>query len=149
MRAVVQRVEWAKVEVDSKEIASISRGLLVYIAAGEKDEPKDVEYMATKIAHLRVFEDEYGYMNRSVIDIKGEVLVVSQFTLYGDCRKGRRPSFSRAMDSSTAKILYEMFIQNMKKLGLSVSSGRFQSMMKVSSSNLGPVTLLLDSSKLF
>lgn len=149
MRAVVQRVSSAKVTVDSKVVGQISNGLLVLLGAGENDTHKDVEYVADKIANLRVFEDENEKMNLSVTDVNGSVLAVSQFTLYGDCRKGRRPSFARAMKPDTAKTLFELYVELTQQRGLAVETGVFQANMQVDLVNDGPVTLLIDSSKVF
>jgi len=149
LRAVVQRVNGARVEVDGKIAGEIGRGLLIFLGVGEGDSEKDCEYLANKIAHLRVFSDEQGLMNLSLLEIEGAALVVSQFTLWGDCRKGRRPSFTRAAPPEAAKELYEHFIGFMRARGLQVASGEFQAMMDVHLLNDGPVTLLLDSSKAF
>lgn len=149
MRAVVQRVNGARVEVDGEIVGEIGRGLLIFLGVGEGDSEKDCEYLANKIAHLRVFSDEQGLMNLSLIEVEGAALVVSQFTLWGDCRKGRRPSFTRAAAPAEAKELYEDFIGFMKARGLQVASGEFQEMMDVHLINDGPVTLLLDSAKAF
>ena len=149
MRAVVQRVKSARVEVAGKIIGEIGNGLLIFAGIGEEDSEKDCEYIANKIAHLRIFPDGRDLMNLSLIDTKGSALVVSQFTLWGDCRKGRRPSFSQAAEPEKAKELYEYFIGLLEEIGLRVATGKFQEMMDVHLINDGPVTLLLDSSKSF
>ncbi len=149
MRAVVQRVKTASVSVAEKIAGEIGCGLLVLLGVGQDDSAHDVAYMVTKTLNLRVFEDDAGLMNRTVADVGGRVLVVSQFTLYGDCRKGRRPSFSRAAGPVEAKRLYELYIAGLQAEGLTVASGIFQAMMQVRLVNDGPVTLLLDSKKVF
>jgi D-tyrosyl-tRNA(Tyr) deacylase len=149
MRAVVQRVKQAKVEIDGQCVGKIGQGLLIFLGVGEEDSEKDCEYLVNKIIHLRVFADNQDLMNLSLKDIKGDVLLVSQFTLWGDCRKGRRPSFTKAARPEKAKILYENFIGAFKKEGIQVATGEFQEMMDVHLVNNGPVTLLLDSSKCF
>ncbi|MCP4683605.1 MAG: D-tyrosyl-tRNA(Tyr) deacylase [Desulfobacterales bacterium] len=149
MRAVVQRVKEAKVEVEGATVGAIDQGLLIFLGVGEEDSGKDCEYLANKIANLRIFSDEKGLMNLSLKDMGGAALVVSQFTLWGDCRKGRRPSFIRAAGPEAAKDLYEQFISLLKNMGIDVETGRFQEMMDVSLVNDGPITLMLDSSKSF
>ena len=149
MRAVVQRVKEAKVEVKGVVIGEIGRGILVFVGVGEGDSEKDSEFLAGKVAHLRIFPDENDLMNRSLIEIEGGALVVSQFTLWGDCRKGRRPSFVRAAHPERAKKLYEHFVTTLRGRGLSVATGKFQEMMEVHLVNDGPVTLLMDSTKTF
>lgn len=149
MRAVVQRVGKAAVLVDGRSVGEIARGILVLLGVGSGDGPEDVRYLAEKTAYLRIFPDEMGKMSQSVLDIKGEVLVVSQFTLYGDCRKGRRPSYSGAAPPEKARALYELFVEELRRYSLSVETGRFQEMMDVHLVNDGPVTLLLDSRKVF
>jgi len=149
MRAVVQRVEDARVEVAGMLVGSIKHGLLVYIGIGLEDAGTDIEWLAEKVATLRVFEDEHDKMNLSVQDVGGEALVVSQFTLYANARKGRRPSYSSAAQPEIARPLYERFIEALRARSLSVSAGQFQAEMKVSYTNLGPVTILLDSKKQF
>ncbi len=149
MRAVVQRVKRAEVMVGENVTGSIEKGLLIFLGVGEGDDERHCEYMADKISHLRIFSDEKGLMNRSLIDTGFPALVVSQFTLYGDCRKGRRPSFTKAARPERAKELYEYFMLKLKENGISVQSGIFQEMMEVHLINDGPVTLLLDSEKLF
>ena len=148
MRAVVQRVAEASVRVDSQEIARIGRGLVVLLGVGVEDADEDAEYMASKISGLRIFDDRQGKMNLSVTDVGGAVLVISQFTLYGDCRKGRRPSFTNAAEPAKAKALYEAVVEKLLARGLAVQPGRFQAAMQVSLVNDGPVTLQLDSSRM-
>ena len=149
MRAVVQRVKKARVEVDGKVRGEIGPGLLVFLGVGGEDTEKDCEYVANKTAHLRVFPDDRGMMNRSVVDVGGEVLVISQFTLWGDCRKGRRPSFVRAAPPEAARPLYEQVASLLKGMGVGVATGAFQEMMDVHLVNDGPVTLLIDTEKEF
>ncbi|MCX7715511.1 MAG: D-aminoacyl-tRNA deacylase [Clostridia bacterium] len=149
MRAVVQRVSNASVCVDNVVIGSIDKGLLIFLGVGQDDSCEDALYLAEKILSLRIFEDADEKMNLSIKDISGELLVISQFTLYGDCRKGRRPSFDKAGEPNMANTLYEEFIALCKKSGLAVKSGKFGADMKVSLLNDGPVTLILDSKKLF
>ena len=149
MRAVVQLVKKASVTVDESIISEISIGLLVLLGVHKNDTPRDAQMLAEKIAHLRIFPDQGKLMNLSVLDVGGEMLVVSQFTLYGDCRKGRRPSYSDAATPEPAEELYEMFMHETAKLKIPVVSGKFQAMMDVQLVNQGPVTLLLDSSKSF
>jgi D-tyrosyl-tRNA(Tyr) deacylase len=149
MRAVVQRVKGAKVDVEGKKVGEIGQGLLVFLGIGERDSEKDAEYLANKIAHLRIFSDEKGLMNLSIVDTAGAILVVSQFTLWADCVKGRRPSFTRAAAPDRAQELYEDFNLNLQKLGLQVATGIFQALMEVHLINDGPVTILLDSEKTF
>ncbi|OLC48260.1 MAG: D-tyrosyl-tRNA(Tyr) deacylase [Acidobacteria bacterium 13_1_40CM_2_64_6] len=149
MRAVVQRVLSAKVTVDDRTVGEIGQGLLVLVGVEQGDGPADVEYIARKIRELRVFEDEARHLNRSVQDVGGSVLVVSQFTLAADCRKGRRPSFDEAAPPRIAKPLYEDVVRELQANGLKVATGEFQAMMLVSLVNDGPVTLLLDSRKRF
>lgn len=149
MRAVIQRVSRAVVAVAGRTVASIGPGLLVLVGAGEGDTEADADYIARKTAELRVFEDENGKMNRSVEEIGGSVLVVSQFTLYADCRKGRRPSFDRAMRPEPANHLVDRVCELLRDWGLPVETGRFGAMMEVSSVNDGPVTLVLDSRQEF
>lgn len=145
MRAVIQRVAAASVEVDGEEIASIGRGLLVLLGVTHADDEKHAVAMADKLAHLRIFEDEAGKMNLSIADVGGEFLVVSQFTLYGDIRKGRRPSFTDAAPPEQARRLYERVIEELRQRGYSVQSGRFGAHMHVRLVNDGPVTLLFDT----
>jgi D-tyrosyl-tRNA(Tyr) deacylase len=149
MRAVVQRVKQASVTVEGEEVGRIGHGILVLLGVGHEDGPEDVKSMAEKVVNLRIFADEQGKMNRSLLDVDGGLLVVSQFTLWGDCRKGRRPSFVAAAEPAKAEALYVDFMDHAESLGVTVASGRFQEMMEVSLVNDGPVTLLLDSKKKF
>jgi D-tyrosyl-tRNA(Tyr) deacylase len=149
MRAVLQRVSGASVEVDGAIVGRIDRGWLVLLGVGKGDTEADADWLAEKIAGLRAFEDELGKMNRSVGEVGGSVLVVSQFTLFGDCRKGRRPSFDAAADPGEAERLYQVLCDRIASLGLPVATGTFRAMMDVSLVNEGPVTLLLDSRKTF
>ena len=145
MIAVVQRVKESRVVVESKTIGAIGPGLNVLLGVADGDEPADADYLAAKIANLRIFEDDAGKMNRSLLDIGGQMLVVSQFTLLGDCRKGRRPSFVQAAQPETARRLYRHFVENVKQLGIDTHTGRFGAMMQVEIVNDGPVTLLVHS----
>ncbi len=147
MRAVVQRVTWARVRVGDRITGEIGGGLLVLVGVERADGPADVEYIAEKLYGLRVFEDETGKMNRSLEERGGAMLVVSQFTLCGDCRKGRRPSFDAAEPPASAKPLYESLLAELRLRGARVETGEFQAHMSVESANDGPVTLLLDSRK--
>nr|WP_321465646.1 D-aminoacyl-tRNA deacylase [uncultured Desulfobulbus sp.] len=149
MRAVIQRVSQARVEVDGQITGAISQGLLVLLGVHRNDTEKDLVWMADKIQHLRIFEDEQGLMNRSLDDIGGQLLVVSQFTLYGDCRKGRRPSWNEAAPPELAKDLYDRLIALCRQRQIPTEAGVFQAMMEVSLTNDGPVTILLDSHKTF
>ncbi len=149
MRAVVQRVKESKVEVKGRSVGEIGPGLLIFLGVGEGDSEKDCDYLVNKIAHLRVFPDEKGFMNLSLMDTGGAALVVSQFTLWGDCRKGRRPSFAKAAKPERANELYEHFIWLLREKGVYVATGQFQEMMDVYLINDGPVTLMLDSTKGF
>jgi D-tyrosyl-tRNA(Tyr) deacylase len=145
MRAVLQRVTSARVNVDGRTIGQIAAGLLVFAAVERGDGPEDIKYTANKIKDVRIFEDEVGKMNRSVAEVGGAVLVVSQFTLCGDCRKGRRPSFDDAEVPAVAKPLYESLVAGLRALDLKVETGEFQAHMDVELVNDGPVTLMLDS----
>jgi D-tyrosyl-tRNA(Tyr) deacylase len=145
MRAVIQRVKSAQVCVDGHVTGKIDKGLLVLLGVGKGDGEKDLSFLTSKIPELRIFEDDSGKFNLSVKEIGGEMLVVSQFTLYGDCRRGRRPSFTEAEEPTTAKHLYEQFILKLKEQGIPVQTGEFQTKMEVHLINDGPVTLLLDS----
>lgn len=147
MRAVVQRVSEARVEVDNAVTGSVGLGLMVLLGVGQGDTEKDAEYLADKVSGLRIFPDDSGKMNRSVADCGGAVLVISQFTLYGDCRKGRRPSFDHAAPPELANQLYEYFVTELRERGLHVETGVFQASMSVHLVNQGPVTLILDSSR--
>lgn len=148
MRAVIQRVGSACVKVDGKIIGSIGAGLLIFLGVGDGDTDEDLRYIADKSVGLRIFSDENDKMNLSVADIGGEILVISQFTLYGDCRKGKRPSFSKSMEPVTAKRMYEQFIAELESRGIKTEHGEFGADMKVELLNDGPVTILLDSSKI-
>jgi D-tyrosyl-tRNA(Tyr) deacylase len=149
MRAVVQRVSRARVTVEGRVTGELRAGLLILLGIGRNDTSTVAVSMAEKIAHLRIFEDDVGKMNRSLLDAKGSALVVSQFTLYGDARGQRRPSFIAAAPPDQAKKLYEDFNEALRRLGVSVATGVFQAMMSVESVNEGPVTILLDSDKTF
>ncbi|MHC5179746.1 MAG: D-aminoacyl-tRNA deacylase [Planctomycetota bacterium] len=147
MRAVVQRVRRASVTVDGAVTGSIQRGLLVFLGVGKDDSEKDIDFIADKIVNLRIFECEDGKMNLSVKDISGGILLISQFTLYGDCRKGRRPDFTAAGKPEIAKQLYEQAIEAIRDKGVPVETGVFAAHMDIDSINDGPVTLILDSRK--
>jgi len=149
MRAVVQRVKESRVEVKGETVGAIGPGLLILLGVGEDDSEKDCDYLANKVANLRIFPDTKGFMNLSLMEIEGAALVVSQFTLWGDCRKGRRPSFVGAASPERARELYEHFIKLLREKGLHVATGQFQEMMDVHLINDGPVTLMLDSEKTF
>ncbi|MEG0097698.1 MAG: D-aminoacyl-tRNA deacylase [Clostridium sp.] len=149
MRAVVQKVSSSQVTVDEELVAKIDGGLLVLLGVTHDDTSKDVDYMVEKITNLRIFEDENEKMNLSLKDVGGELLAVSQFTLYGDCRRGRRPSFSDAARPEVANPLYEEFIKKVKDLGINVGTGKFGAHMMVDLTNDGPVTILLESRKEF
>jgi D-tyrosyl-tRNA(Tyr) deacylase len=145
MRAVVQRVSESSVAVGPEVVGRIGRGLLVLLGVSKTDTEKESDYLTEKIVNLRIFEDEGGKLNRSLIEVGGEMLVVSQFTLLADCRKGRRPSFTEAAGPELATRLYERFVRQTASLGISVQTGRFQALMAVSLVNDGPVTLIVDS----
>ena len=149
MRAVLQRVKESKVEVKGRTVGNVGPGLLIFLGVGHDDLEKDADYLADKMVNLRIFPDEKDYMNLSLLDTGGEALVVSQFTLWGDCRKGRRPSFSKAAKPEKAKKLYDYFVRLLKNKGIKVSTGIFREMMDVHLINDGPVTLMLDSEKTF
>jgi len=149
MRAVIQRVLEAEVKVKEQSVGRIDKGLLVYLSFGRDDTLKDAEFMAEKLANLRIFADEAGKMNRSVLDVGGAILLVSNFTLHGDCRKGRRPGFDAAAEPELAEQLYEKVVALITAQGVPVEKGVFGEYMQVSSVNDGPVTFLLDSSRLF
>ena len=149
MRSVVQRVKRANVLVDGETISSITEGLLVLLGVGSEDTHHDADYLVEKTINLRIFEDENGKMNRSLKEVGGEMMVVSQFTLLGDCRKGRRPSFVAAADPDKAQELYQYFAEEVRKQGVCVATGRFQALMDVTLTNHGPVTVLLDTKKEF
>ena len=145
MRLVIQRVSQARVTVQEEVIGSIGQGLCILIGVAKGDKREDADSLAKKSAELRIFEDETGKFNRSISDVGGEALVVSQFTLYGDCTKGRRPSFSHAAQPDEAEALYLYFVDRLRERGLKVATGRFQAKMEVSIVNSGPVTFILDS----
>ncbi len=147
MRAVIQRVKSAEVRVDGRITGKIGKGLLVFIGVARGDGESDLTYLTSKIPHLRIFEDESERFNLSLKEIGGEILVVSQFTLYGDCRKGRRPSFTEAEEPTIAKTVYDRFISELRREGIPIQTGEFQTKMEVHLVNDGPVTLLLDSKR--
>ncbi len=149
MRAVVQLVKQSQVTVDKEITGAIENGFLIFLGVSQDDSEKQAIYLADKIANLRVFEDDDGKMNLSLLDTGGSALVVSQFTLYGDCRKGRRPSYSKAARPELANELYEFFIEQLRGKNIEVATGKFQAMMEVSLINDGPITILLDSEKEF
>jgi len=149
MRVVIQRVSAARVRVGEQTIGEIGTGLLVLLGVSREDGPNDVEYIAGKLRDVRIFEDDHGKMNRSVVDVGGAVLVVSQFTLHGDVRKGRRPSFDKAAPPELARRLYEDVVRVLREQGLKVETGTFQAHMQVELVNDGPVTILLDSDRTF
>jgi D-aminoacyl-tRNA deacylase len=145
VRAVIQRVNEASVKVNEQVAGSIGRGLLVFLGIGREDTLREIDWMVDKIVNLRIFEKEEGKLDESLLDVGGDLLVVSQFTLYGDCRKGRRPSFSDAMESQSAKSLFETFVEKAREKVRNVQTGVFQAMMQVSLVNDGPVTLVIES----
>lgn len=149
MRAVVQRVDSANVKVDGSIVGSINKGLLVFLGVGQEDEEKDLNYVVDKLVNLRIFQDSCDKMNLSLIDIRGELLLVSQFTLYGDVRKGKRPSFTSSASPEKGREYYEKFISKSREYGLKVATGSFGAHMNVSLENNGPVTILIDSKKEF
>ncbi|WP_031515577.1 D-aminoacyl-tRNA deacylase [Desulfofalx alkaliphila] len=149
MRAVVQRVSSGSVTVAGNTVGAINKGLVVLLGVGQQDTLEDAKYLAEKICGLRIFEDKEGKLNLSLMDIAGEVLVVSQFTLFGDCRRGRRPSFSNAAPPETAVKLYQQFVEHLRQMNVKVETGEFQQHMVVNIVNDGPVTLMLDSKKEF
>ena len=149
MRAVVQRVLEAQVKINNQPVGKINKGLLVYLSVGKTDTEKDAEWIAEKLVNLRIFHDEAGKMNRSILDVQGGILLVSNFTLHGDCRKGRRPSFDAAAEPQLAQQLYEKVIELVKEQRIPVETGTFGEYMQVSNINDGPVNFLLDSSRLF
>lgn len=149
MRAVVQRVTRGSVSVGGNMVGAVGPGLVILLGVGEDDNHKDIEYLAEKIANLRIFEDDRGKMNLSLLDTGGEALVVSQFTLYGDCRKGRRPNFGGAASPGKGENYYNLFVEALRSRGIKTATGIFGAYMKVEIINDGPVTLLLDSSKHF
>jgi len=145
VKVVVQRAVQAKVTVDEKVVGKIDKGVMVLVGITHDDTEADAEYLAEKIAHLRIFEDETGKMNHSILDVGGQVLSVSQFTLYGDCRKGRRPNYMNAAKPDVANELYESFNRMLREKGLQVETGIFGAMMDVQFTNVGPVTLIIES----
>lgn len=149
MRSVIQRVHRAEVSVDGHRVGQIEKGIVVLLGIGAKDGEKEIAWMVDKISNLRIFADHQGKMNLSLLDIDGEMLIISQFTLYGDCRKGRRPGYSAAAPPETAEPLYRKFIEKVRQFGIHSATGEFGAMMEVTLSNDGPVTLLLDSEKKF
>lgn len=149
MRSVVQRVKRASVKVEGETVGQIRAGLLVFLGVGEDDQEEDLAWMVEKIVGLRIFEDDEGKMNRSVTDVSGEILLVSQFTLYGDCRKGKRPSFTAAASPDKGKAFFDRAVEGVRERGLQVETGVFQADMDVELVNDGPVTMLLDSKKGF
>lgn len=149
MRSVVQRVRDCSVSVDGRRVSQIDQGILVYLGISRQDTEQDARMMAEKVVHLRLFPDEEGKMNLSVLDVGGEVLVVSQFTLYGDTRKGRRPSYDEAAPPAQAEPLFRFFLQELERYGIIPKTGVFQAKMEVAYVNIGPITLLIDSKKTF
>ncbi len=147
MIACVQRVHSAQVTVDDEVIGTIDGGMVVLLGVGRQDTDQDAQWLATKLTHLRIFEDDHGQMNRSLGERSGQMLVISQFTLYGDCRKGRRPSFVRAAPPELAEPLYLEFVECVRRTGITVATGRFQAHMDVALVNDGPVTLIVDSNR--
>src|SRR2546428_12274970 len=149
MRAVIQRVTSARVLINEMEYSRIGRGLLVLVGVEKEDTDEDAVALARRIAELRIFEDDAGKMNRSISETGGEILAISQFTLLGDCRRGRRPSFDPAASPDVARTLYDRFVKEVDSLGVAVATGVFQAMMDVELTNQGPVTFILDSRKRF
>ena len=149
MRAVIQHVSRAQVSVDGEIVGSIGKGLLVLLGIAKTDAQADADYLAAKVIGLRIFDDESGKMNLSVADVRGAILAVSQFTLYGDVRKGKRPSFAQAAPPQIANELYEYFVAKIRESGVACETGRFQALMQVELVNDGPVTILLDSGRAF
>ncbi len=149
MRAVIQRIKEARVEVEGEIIGKIREGFVVLLGVRKDDTQGDVEYLVEKVLGLRIFEDSAGKMNLSIEDIKGEILVVSQFTLYGDCRKGMRPSFDEAAQPDMAERFYSLFLDEIGKSGIKIETGKFRAIMDLHLINSGPVTILLDSRKVF
>lgn len=149
MRAVVQRVTKASVSVDNVIVGKINKGIVILLGVGKDDDIDDAKYMAEKVVNLRIFDDENGKMNLSLLDVNGEALIISQFTLYGDCRKGRRPSYTDSASPLIAQQLYEKFIELVASYGVFVQTGIFGEHMEVEIHNNGPVTLLIDSKKVF
>lgn len=149
MRAVVQRVKYSKVEIDGEVVGEINKGLNVLLGISREDTQEHITYLKDKILNLRIFEDENGKLNKSLVDVGGELLIISQFTLYGDCRKGRRPSFIEALGGDEAEKMYEEFVRQCRETIPKVETGRFGADMLVSIENDGPVTLMIDSNKTF
>ncbi len=149
MRSVIQRVKSASVSVNGDIFSQINKGILIFVAIHQTDKTEDIEYTINKCLNLRIFENEEGLFDKSIIDTNYEILIVSQFTLYGDTRKGRRPSFSRSMDVKSAKEFYDIFVKKFKENYLNIKCGQFQAMMEVSLINDGPVTIIVDSNKEF
>jgi D-tyrosyl-tRNA(Tyr) deacylase len=147
MRAVIQRIKESSVKVEGQIIGRTGVGLLVLLGVAQNDGPADADYLVNKITHLRIFEDENGKLNRSLLEIGGEMMVVSQFTLLADCRKGRRPSFVDAAEPELAADLYEYFVEQVRSQGIHVATGRFKAMMEVALINAGPVTIILESQR--
>ena len=147
MRAVIQRVSSARVRVGGEIVGEIGKGFLVLLGVGKEDTEKDADWLAEKIVGLRVFEDEQGKFNLSLKEVEGEILIVSQFTVYGDCRKGRRPSFDHSAPPELAEKLYNYFVEKVKEKGVKVATGKFQALMEVELVNQGPVTLIIDTQK--
>ncbi len=145
MRIVIQRVSQAKVTVQGKEVGTIGPGLCLFLGVAKGDTEEDSTYLVQKSVELRIFEDDEGKFNRTLLDVGGEILVVSQFTLYGDCTKGRRPSFSHAASPEEAELIYQKFVQKLREKGLKVGTGQFQAKMEVSLVNSGPVTFIIES----
>lgn len=149
MRAVVQRVKYSKVEINGEVVGEINKGLNVLLGISREDTEENITYLKDKILNLRIFEDENGKLNKSLIDVEGELLIVSQFTLYGDCRKGRRPSFIEALGGDEAEKMYEEFVRQCRETIPKVETGKFGADMLVTIENDGPVTLMIDSNKTF
>ncbi len=149
MRIVIQKVDECEIWIDKQLYSRIDGGLLVLLGVGKEDRLETIDSMADKMMNLRIFPDSEGLMNLSLLDTKGEVMIVSQFTLYGDCRKGRRPSYTDAMKPKEAESLYDLFVERVRSYGLTIQTGKFQAMMDIKLTNTGPVTLLLDSDKAF
>ena len=149
MRAVIQRVSQAQVSVEDRIVGAIGFGMMVLLGVDRQDSQKDLDWMVDKIVHLRIFEGKARLMNQSLLDVGGQLLVVSQFTLCGDCRKGRRPSWNNAAHPDTARHWYEQFLETCRQRGIPTQAGMFGAMMDVTLTNAGPVTILLDSHKLF
>ncbi len=149
MRAVIQRVKEARVEVEGEVAGRIGEGILLFLGIRKDDTQDDIKYLVEKVLGLRMFDDDAGKMNLSITDVGEEILVVPQFTLYGDCRKGRRPSFDEAASPDMAERLYDIFVEEVKKRGINVQTGRFRAIMDIHLTNSGPVTILLDSRRVF